>query len=60
VFTIVTLTFFPNGQRHYREYDTPFKSNFDSIVDATFKNPFRKAAYLVDSNGKLIDSYIKD
>lgn len=57
--TIVTLTVFPNGKYHFREIETESRSAFDRIVDVTFQSKFRKSAYLVGANGKLIDSYVK-
>lgn len=59
-YTILTLTIFPDGERHYHEFEISFKSTFDRVVEDVFTNRFRKAAYLMNGKGRLIDSYVKD
>jgi len=60
MYTIITLVMFPNGTRYYTETETSLKSTFDYIVGAVFDSKFDKATWLIDSKGKLIDSYIKE
>lgn len=58
---IVTLSrFATDGELHVHEIETEHRSTFDRIVDSVFRSRITHAAYLVGSDGRMLDSYIKD